>query len=263
MFGELLRYWRKLRNTTQLDLALVAGSSQRHVSFLESGRSRPSRKMVLALAERLDVPLRARNELLIAAGYAPFYSERSLDSEALAPAVAAIKRILDHHEPYQAFVLDGGWNLLMTNRAASRLIVPFEDAAVRNPTRIGTNFLKFLCDPNGLRPFITSWPHTGPALLARVRREATANPGAAIELLLRELLEIDAFPPLDTSELAGATIPIELQFGERRVRLITTITTFGTPQDVALQELRIEMSFPADTESEQFLRSLDSTTDEH
>jgi len=119
-----------------------------------------------------------------------------------------------------------------------------------------------MCDPNGLRPFITSWSRTGPALLGRLRREAAANPGGPVEQLLRELLVKNVFPPIadiDNGQ-SDATIPVELQLGERRVRLVTTITTFGTPQDVALQELRIEMSFPADEESDQFLRGSSETT---
>ena len=263
LFGDLLRHWRKVRGVSQLDLALAADTSQRHVSFLESGRSRPSRAMVLALAERLDIPLRARNEILTAAGHAPHFPERSLTSEALVLIGAILKRILEHHEPYPAFVLDGGWNLLMINTAGGRLIAPFGAAASAGPGRIGTNFIKLMCDPNGLRPFITSWSRTGPALLGRLRREAAANPGGPVEQLLRELLVKNVFPPIadiDNGQ-SDATIPVELQLGERRVRLVTTITTFGTPQDVALQELRIEMSFPADEESDQFLRGSSETTE--
>lgn len=255
MFGDLLRNWRKLRGLSQLDLALAAGGSQRHLSFLESGRSKPSRAMALALAEQLDLPLRARNEMLAAAGYAAFYPERPLSAAALAPAVAILKRMLEHHEPYPAFVLDGGWNLIMINRAGARLIAPFPDGARDRPENIGANFLKLLCDPGGLRPYIASWPQTGAALLARLRREAAANPGSPAERLLRELLAANAFPPFSLVEHLDAAIPIELRRGERTVRLITTTTTFGAPQDVALQELRIEMSFPADEESEAFLRA--------
>ncbi len=211
--------------------------------------------MVLALAERLDLPLRGRNEMLAAAGYAAFYPERSLNSEVLAPTVAILKRMLEHHEPYPAFVLDGGWNLLMINRAAARLFAPARDGA-RDRETVGANFLRLMCEANGLRPLIASWPRTGAALLARLRREAAANPGSQSGALLRQLLAEDVFPPFGVVEQSDATIPIELRIGERSVRLITTTTTFGTPQDVALQELRVEMSFPADKESEAFLRSL-------
>lgn len=257
-FGDLLRHWRKVRGISQLDLALAVGASQRHLSFLESGRSRPSRMMVLALAEGLDMPLRARNEILAAAGYASYYPERSLAAAALAQTTAILKRMLAHHEPYPAFVLDGGWDMLMVNAAAGHLIAAFgNDANFRSGER-RVNFLRLLCDPRGLRPYITSWPHTGPALLTRLRREAAANPGAPVERLLRELLAEGAFPPVAGAEddVPEATIPVEFRLGDNRLRLVTTTTVFGTPQDVALQELRIEMSFPADDESDRVLRWL-------
>ncbi|THD44381.1 MAG: helix-turn-helix domain-containing protein [Bradyrhizobium sp.] len=171
LFGELLRNWRKMRNVSQLELALAAEVSQRHVSFLESGRSKPSSNMALALAEQLDMPLRARNELLAAAGYAAFYPERSLDSVALAPTVAILKRMLEHHEPFPAFVLDAGWNIVMVNQAAERLLGWFVARAKSSDDRAQANFLEIICDPGGLRPFVRSWPHTGAALLARLRRE--------------------------------------------------------------------------------------------
>jgi transcriptional regulator with XRE-family HTH domain len=193
LFGDLLRHWRKQRRVSQLDLALAAGTSQRHVSFLELGKSRPSRGMVLALAERLDIPLRARNEILIAAGHAPFYPERPLTSEALTPTVNILKRVLEHHEPYPAFVIDGGWNILMINRAAANLVAPFEDG-IDHEGPVGANLLRSMCDPKRLRPFITSWARTGSAILARLRRDATAYPGAPAELLLRDLLAEGAFP---------------------------------------------------------------------
>lgn len=258
LLGALMRHWRKARGVSQFDLAIAAGTSQRHVSFLESGRSKASRTMILALAEALDLPLRARNEILAAAGFAAYYPERSLAAAELAQAAAMLGRILDHHEPYPALVLDGGWNILKLNAAAARLLALLSPKAADGHGVQGVNFLRLMCDPDGMKPHIVSWAHTGPALLARLRREAAACPGAAAERLLRELLAKNAFPPFvgaDEGPL-DANIPVEFKLGDRSVRLVNTLTTFGTPQDVALQELRIEMSFPADPESERILRRL-------
>ena len=253
-----MKQWRHDRHASQLELASIANSSQRHVSFLESGRSQPSRGMVLALAEALDLPLRARNELLAAAGFAPFYPERALASADLAGARAILERILLHHDPYPAFVLDVGWNLLMHNRAAGRLIRLCVPASGVGESLVGINFLRLMCDPAGMRPFIASWPMTGRALLARLRREAATHPRSAVGRLLDELIERDAFPRFvePEDEPVDVTIPVEFAVGARRIRLINTLTTFGTPQDVSVQELRIEMSFPADDESERLLREL-------
>jgi transcriptional regulator with XRE-family HTH domain len=256
LFGVLLRQWRRARDASQLELALRAPTTQRHVSFLESGRARPSRAMVLTLAEALDVPLRARNEMLLAAGYAPHYPERSLTAAELTQAHGMLARILAHHEPYPALVTDGGWSIVMHNAAAGRIIERCVPARARGTPGAPPNLLELMCDPDGMRRHITSWATTGPALLARVRREAAAQPGSPSERLLRELLARGAFPPLAEPDDAPleATIPMELRIGDVRLRLVNTLTTFGTPQDVTLQELRIEMSFPADDETDDALR---------
>jgi transcriptional regulator with XRE-family HTH domain len=257
-FGLLLRQWRKTRNVSQLDLAMRARISQRHVSFMESGRASPSRGMVLKLVETLDVPLRSRNDILLAAGFAPFYPESILASQEMSPANRVLNRILEHHEPYPAMVLDSGWNIVRRNQASSRIIarcVPEETLA--RFSRLGElNFLKLMCAPDGMRPRVRSWAHTGPALLARLRREAAAYPGSPSELLLRELLASNALPEFVESgdDPPEAVIPLELDVDGGCLRLFNTLTTFGAPQDVTLQELRIEMSFPADDATDRLLR---------
>jgi transcriptional regulator with XRE-family HTH domain len=258
LFGTVLAQWRKARSVSQLELALRAEISQRHVSFMETGRAKPSREMALKLAEALDVPLRARNEVLLAAGYAPFYSERKLDSQEMIRAAQVLKRMLDHHEPYPAMVLDGEWNIVMKNQASTRIISAcLSDAALPEFSRNGKlNFMRVMCSPKGLRPHVRNWTQTGRVLLTRLRREAAAYPGSASEILLRELLAQKVFP--EFTESAGAplspVIPLELIVNGELLRLINTLTTFGTPQDVTLQELRIEMSFPADDASDRILR---------
>ncbi len=243
---------------SQLELALRAEISQRHVSFMETGRARPSREMALKLVEALDVPLRARNEVLLAAGYAPFYPERKLDSQEMARVMQVLKRMLDHHEPYPAMVLDGAWDIVMKNKASSRIIATcLPDASLAQFLRDGKlNFMRIMCSPKGLRPHIRSWSQTGRVLLTRLQREAVEYPGSASETLLRELLAQKAFP--EFTESAGAplnsVIPLELMVNSECLRLINTLTTFGTPQDVTLQELRIEMSFPADDATDKIFR---------
>lgn len=257
--GALLRQWRKIRNVSQLDLAADAHTSQRNVSFIEFGRAHPSRRMLLTLLEALDVPLRARNEILLAAGFAPIYPERTLTSQEMNLANQVLDRIIAHHEPYPAMVLDGGWNVVVHNRATARIIescVP-PDALIRFSQSGKLNFMRLMCAPNGLRPHVRSWPQTGLVLLARLRREAAAYPGSPSALLLRELLDAKAFP--EFGELSEAplepTIPLELEVNGARLRFLNTLTTFGTPQDVTLQELRIELSFPADEATERLLRA--------
>src|SRR5215472_2676265 len=256
MLGTLLRQWRKSRNVSQLELALRAKTSQRNVSFVESGRTRPSRRMVLKLADALDLPLRARNEVLLAAGFAPLYPERALTSAGMELPCRMLERMLTHHEPYPAMVLDAGWNMVMHNRAAGRVIersvLALALAEFSSPE--GVNFLRLVFDPKGMRSRIRNWPHVGRALLARLRREALAYPGSPSEVLLRDLLAHNLLPPFSANEPPLEVVtPVELELGDDCLRLFNTLTTFGTPQDVVLQELRIEMSFPADEPSDTIL----------
>ena len=256
-FGSTLNEWRAVRRLSQLDLALLAGISQRHISFVESGRAQPSRDMIFKLAEALDLPLRARNELFLAAGYAPAYPERRLDLSEMKAAREALELILNHHEPYPAIVMDINWNIFMRNEAASRIVNYCVGAdALRQLFPDGMiNFVELMFAPNGLRPHIVNWTHSRAALLRRLRREAAGNAGSPSETLRRKF-DHDTPRASDISfleESIDPILPLELRIGDTRLRLFNTFTTFGTPQDVSLQELRIDMSFPADEVTRRFL----------
>jgi transcriptional regulator with XRE-family HTH domain len=255
----LLREWRTLRNVSQLALALEANVSQRHLSFIESGRSKPSREMILRIAAALDLPLRARNELLGAAGFAPTFTERSMDADEMRGVREILGRMLAHHEPYPAMVLDRSWNVVMRNDASARIVAHCLDGADRAALFPGQpqNFLRLMFAENGIHRRVRNWHRVGPALMGRLRREARAYPGSPSELLLRELA---ASPTLggaasDDHDLLSPIIPLELDIRPGCVlRVTNTLTTFGTPQDVSVQELRVEMSFPLDDASDALLR---------
>jgi transcriptional regulator with XRE-family HTH domain len=255
-FGHILSEWRAFRRMSQLDVALVAGVSQRHISFVESGRAQPSREMILKLAAGLDLPLRARNDLFVAAGYAPRYAERRLDLAEMSRAREALELILRRHEPYPAIVMDAHWNIVMQNAAAARIVAScVETDALRRLSSGGAlNFMRLMFAANGLRPFIVNWPNTRAALLGRLRREAAANPLSPSRQLRRELEE--GASPADRLLDDHPTDPmlaLELRVGDGQIRLFSTFATFGTPQDVTLQELRIDMSFPADEPTRRWL----------
>jgi transcriptional regulator with XRE-family HTH domain len=257
-FGSILSEWRAVRRLSQLDLALLADISQRHISFVESGRAQPSRDMIFKLADGLDLPLRARNDLFLAAGYAPAYPERRLDLAKMKAAREALEMILGHHEPYPAVVMDGSWNIVMQNAAASRIIAACvgRDALRQLFPDSVLNFMQLMFSPNGLRPHVLNWTHTRLALLNRLRREAAGKPNSPSGILRRQF---DSDAPgaraesMPHDEAGEPMLSLELRVGDNRLRLFNTFTTFGTPQDVLLQELRIDMSFPADETTRRFL----------
>ena len=190
--GNLLRQWRDLRRVSQLDLALDAGVSQKHVSFVESGRSRPSPQMVIDLAEALGVPLRERNAILLAAGHAPRYSEAALDAPSLSRVTSVLQRMLRQNEPFPAMVIDRQWNVVLANDAAPRFFGCFTDLAAWPAPR---NLLHLTFDPAGLRPFLIDWPTTSRMLLSRVHREAL---GHAVDPGTRQLLDaLEQYPDVD------------------------------------------------------------------
>jgi transcriptional regulator with XRE-family HTH domain len=253
-FGVLLKEWRELRRKSQLAVALEAGVSPRHLSFVESGRSSPSRTMVLTLAGALDVPLRERNALLTAAGYAPMFPEGGLASPELVQLRKALDRLLEHQEPYPAVVLDRQWNIIQTNRAAPRLFGHFVDLAALASPR---NLLRSMFDPAGLRPWVANWDVVSATLLQRVFREAVA--GVPDRRTLALLEELRAYPDPPTSSLlarAGSLPfhPVEFLKGDLRLAFFSMVTTVGAPFDITAQELRIEAFFPADETTERFAR---------
>jgi transcriptional regulator with XRE-family HTH domain len=251
--GSLLRYWRDVRGVSQLDLSLEAGVSQRQISFIESGRSAPGRETLLTLAQALDVPLRERNALLLAAGYAPVYSEAPWNAQEMHSVIRALERVVRQHEPYPAIVMDRHWNVLMTNDAAPRFFNCFIDMATRESPR---NMLHLMFDPHGMRPFVADWDSVARSLLQRVYRESV---GRVIDdptgRLLEELL---AYPdvPRDwrTFHAPGAAampvIPLGFVSNGVVLRYFSMVTSVGAPQNVAAQELRLECMFPADDETE-------------
>ena len=255
-FGSLLRHWRQARRYSQLDLALQADISSKHVSFLETGRNQPSREMILRLTQAMDVPLRDRNLLLGSAGFAPVFEESGIDSPIVGQAKEALERILDKQEPYPAIVLDAEWNLVQQNRSADALGQFLFPGA---PNK-GFNALELLFSPQGLQPFVVNWEQLSSLLLMRVFREAT-SPGRGPSS--RELLSrLEAMPttPRNWKELAasqpeGPTVDLILNKDGSRYAFFTTVTTFGTPQDVTLQELRIESYFPSDEATSRLCES--------
>ena len=252
--GNLLRYWRDVRGVSQLDLSLEAGVSQRQISFIESGRSVPGRQTILSLAQTLDVPLRERNALLLAAGYAPVYSEAPWNAQEMHSVIRALERVVRQHEPFPAIVMDRHWNVLMTNDAAPRFFSHFIDMASREGPR---NMLHLIFDPQGMRPFVADWDNVSRSLLQRVYRESV---GHVIDddttRLLDELLAYPDVPRDWKAHHAPATTPtmpvIPLGFVSEGVvlRYFSMVTSVGTPQTVAAQELRLECMFPADDATE-------------
>jgi len=241
--GALMRHWRRERRMSQLGLAGEAGVTQRHVSFVESGRANPSREMVLALARALDVPLRERNQMLLAAGYAPHYKETGLDATAMAQVQAALDRLLAQQEPYPAVVMDRHWNVLQTNDAAAAMFGFLLDGDVPDPA----NVVRLMF--TRLRPYVANFDVTGEALIHRVHREAVGGiPDPKTVALLDEILSgvPEAWRTPDFAATASPVVPVHFRKGNLDVRYFSLVTTVGTPQDVTLQEIRVESFFPAD-----------------
>jgi len=241
--GDHLRAWRQRRRMSQLDLALEAEISQKHLSFVESGRSAPSRGMVLRLAERLDVPLRERNTLLLAAGYAPLYPQRTLDDPLLAPARRAVELILKGHEPYPALAVDRTWTILAANAAVAPLLALVADRALVTPP---VNALRVSLHPRGLAPRILNLAEWRAHILERLRRQIAATGDDKLSVLLRELLGYPG-PELDEpTDYGGVLVPLRLTAPAGPLAFFSTTTVFGTPRDVTLSEIAVEAFFPAD-----------------
>lgn len=257
--GRLLRHWRGARRLSQLDLALKARVSARHVSFVESGRAAPSRQMVLQLAEALDIPLRERNLLLEAAGFVRYYRETRFADAEMTQLRRAVEFILRQHEPYGAVCVDRYWNVLAHNLPHARLTAAVL-AGSPAPAPLATNLLRFLFHPDGLRGCVVNWDEVARATLTRLSREIAANPGdERLQKLYDELLGYAGAPtaliPPDFTVPPPVVLPLHLRRGDLDLRLFGTITTIGTPQDITAQELRIEAFFPADESTERLLRA--------
>jgi transcriptional regulator with XRE-family HTH domain len=254
--GNLLRKWRERRRLSQLDLACEAEISTRHLSFLETGRSLPSREMVMRLAERLDVPLRERNALLVAAGYAPAFPERPLDDPALQSARKAVDLVLAGHEPYPALAIDRHWTLIASNNAVLPLLAGVDPSLLRPPV----NALRLSLHPAGLAPRIANLAEWRSHLLARLRRQIEVTADTVLGELLNELCSYPA--PGEgaenggAGEYAGVAVPFRLVTEQGVLSFISATTIFGTPVDVTLSELALESFFPADAATAKALRGI-------
>jgi transcriptional regulator with XRE-family HTH domain len=257
MLGSLLREWRQRRHLSQLALALKADISQRHLSFVESGRAQPSREMVLHLAEQLAIPLRERNRLLLAAGYAPVYRERPLDDPAMDAARHAVERVLQGHEPYPALAIDRHWTLVAANRAVTVLLAGVDSSLLEPPV----NVLRVSLHPRGLASRIVNLTQWRAHLLERVQHQVDVSADPVLEELLAELR---AYPipethhrvtvPSGAHDDSGVFVPLQLATDDGVLSAISTTTVFGTPVDVTLAEIALECFFPADAETAERLR---------
>ncbi len=263
--GPLLRRWREARHLSQLDLALDAEVSARHVSFLETGRAEPSREMLLMLANVLDIPLRERNFLLLAAGYAPVYGETSLDDPRMTQVRAAVEVILKSNEPRSALAHDRHWNIVMANEAFVRFLTVTlgKEPAGLLPLTVSTlprlNVLRLLFDPNGVRKIIVNWEAIAKSLLNEAYRRLAWARDDTLKDLITEILAYPGVPARwrepDLEAPHELILPMELNVGGNIARMFSTVTTVATPHDVTLQELHVEVFYPADAETESVLQS--------
>jgi len=254
--GDLLRGWRNRRAMSQADLAFEAEISIKHLSYVETGKAVASREILLQLASALGLSLRDRNALLEAGGFARQYGERDLSAPEVADAKRAIDLLLRRHEPFPAIVTDRRWNVLQANRAATRLMTMLLGA--ERMTR-PLNHMRMFLSPDELRPYVENWPKVASALLVRARHEAMAAPlDLALQSTWRELLKLPDLPvaQFDEHETPGPLCEVRLRKGDVSIGLIGAVLTLGTPQDVTLQELRVEMFMPADEASEAVLTAL-------
>lgn len=255
-FPRLLREWRQKRRLSQLDLALNSGVSQRHVSYLESGRANPSRSMILQLSETLDVPLRDRNTWLTAAGFAPVFRVRALEDPQMSQVMAAVRMMLTAHEPFPALALDRAWNIRMSNAPFDRLNAMLGEDVWDRVGGGQHNLMRLFFHPQGIRPFVTNWSAVAPLMWRRAQREAESLAGVEMQAVLDDLA------PLQDGQMLWSTpdtalvpvMPFNMQVMDLEISMFAVVATFGTAQDVTTDELRIETLFPADAETEALFR---------
>jgi transcriptional regulator with XRE-family HTH domain len=255
--GQLLREWRDARRLSQLELALEAEVSTRHLSFVETGRARPSREMIVRLAEHLDVPLRERNQLLLAGGYAPAYSESALDDDGMGAVREAVRQVLAGHDPYPALVVDRRWEMLEANAGVGVLLEGVAPEQLEPPV----NALRLALHPDGLAPKIVNLGEWRAHLLGRLRRQVAATHDPQLASLLTELRGYPCDQLEPAVEIPGPgeiVVPLRLRHGDGELRLMSIVSTFGTPMDVTVQDLSIEAFFPADPATADALRRLSS-----
>jgi transcriptional regulator with XRE-family HTH domain len=255
--GDHVREWRQRRRLSQLDFALDAGISQKHLSFVETGRSQPSRDMLLRLADELDMPLRERNLMLVSGGYAPVFGERSLDDPALKPARAAVDLILRGHEPYPAIAVDRLWRLVAHNRAVPALLGLASDRRLLEPP---VNVLRLTLAPGGLAPAITNYAEWRAHILDRLRQQIERTADPELIALLQDLAALPFPAGQDHApvprDFAGVLVPLEIRTPAGALSLFSTTTVFGTPVDITLSELVLEAFYPADDATALLLRTM-------
>ena len=256
-FPRMLRDWRQKRRMSQLDLALSSSVSQRHVSFLESGRANPSRAMILQLSETLDVPLRERNAWLTAAGFAPLFRTRPLDDPQMAQVMSAVRMMLSSAEPFPAIALDRAWNVRMANKPFERLGAMLGENVWERIGGDQPNLMRLFFHPQGIRSLVTNWAAVGPLIWRRARKEAEALGGQEMKAVL-DALEPFQDPEILWSAVDAALLPVlpfNMEVGGLRLSMFAVVATFGTAQDVTADELRIETLFPADADTEALFRN--------
>ncbi len=246
--GDFLRFWRKLRRISQMDLALDVGVSSRHLSFVETGKSQPSRDLIARIAHALELPLRQRNAFLVAAGYAPEFDEEPFDGEKMEVVRQALQRMLESHEPYPAFVVNTGYRILMANSGYVQFLKFYlgEDASKKYD-----NAFRVLFEEDGLRRYVKGWPVIEQFLLARLWEEVVSTQDGELIALYEDISKLKPSEgPVDFQMDSNLPImPLTLEKDSVRASFFTTITTLGTPLDLTTQELRIEALFPADEET--------------
>ncbi len=261
--GSLLKRWRALRGVSQLDLAMTADVSARHLSFLETGRAKPSREMLLLLGSALDLPLREQNCLLQAGGFAAVYRETSWENPQMEGIRHALELILRQHEPFAAVAVDRHWDVVMVNAPYAELLRGLLGPSKAPPPLVlipapRLNALRLLFDPQGFRPHLVNWSAIARDILSRLQREALSSTDLVSSGLLEELLGVPGIPAdwrePDLEKPPSLVLPFEIRLGKCNARFFTTLTTLGAPQDVTLQELRIETFHPADAETERMVR---------
>lgn len=260
-FPSACRQWRQYRKLSQLDLALAANVSQRHLSWLETGRSQPSREMVTRLADAMEIPLRERNLLFQAAGYSAAYRETQLDEPAMAPVLDALNHVLHNHEPLPAVVVDRFWNVKKRNKAADLMLgIGGDPAAMLQGTSDDgeLNLALLTVHPRGLRRFIVNWEQAGAAFVRRLKCEALASGDPRVQTCFARYIEL-AGPFVESDAIAASLLPVlplELNIDGLELSLFSVISTFGTPQDITTDELRIEAFYPTNAKTAEFFRSL-------
>jgi transcriptional regulator with XRE-family HTH domain len=248
--GELLRQWRERRRLSQLDLAIEADISTRHLSFVETGRSKPSSDMILRITEQLDVPLRERNRVLLAGGFAPIYPETELAAPEMTQVRAAIRQVLEGHDPYPALVIDGHWNLLDANDSVALLTDGIPDELLAAPA----NVLRLSLHPDGLAPRILNQGEWRAHILGRLRRQVNATADPELGRLYAELQAYPCDQPEpDISAHGDVVVPLRVRAGDRELSFFSITALFGTPQDLTVAELAIESFYPADDATREFL----------